>query len=293
MAPGSYLPMAPAEKYWIVVDFSGYAGQNIIMTNQDPTGIFPGIAAYGNTMESYFHGFTGPYTVNNRIMQFQVTLPLSSPDTSTIPATFPPLATSAAQLIEQATYTRDIVIDGSGPQGAGGFPAYDAPMISGDNNTPFNIMTTNYSRFADPVTEMPLLGSTEIWNFINAGSEIHPFHTHLIFFRPLDRRPYNEAQYVADRLAGTLKPLETYVNGPILPAQPWEQGLKETIQCPQGYITRVAMIWGPYAQNFIYHCHILDHEEFEMMRPLSVLPRPTYFYELTRKYDSGAVLPVG
>ena len=141
-----------------------------------------------------------------------------------------------------------------------------------------------------PLGQADLKQSTEIWNFINAGSEIHPFHTHLVFFRPLDRRPYDENRYVADRLAGNLQPLETYVTGPVQPVQPWEQGLKETIQCPQGYITRVAMTWGPYAQNYIYHCHILDHEEFEMMRSLSVIPEPTYFYELTRKYDSGARL---
>ena len=153
------------------------------------------------------------------------------------------------------------------------------------------VMTTNYHRWNDPVTEMPLLGSTEIWNYISNGSEIHPFHTHLIFFRTLDRRAYDEDAYTADRLAGKLKPLEAYVTGPVLPAQPWEKGLKETIQCPQGYITRVAMTWEPYAQNFMYHCHVLDHEDFDMMRPTSVLPKEKYFYDLTRKYDQGAHLP--
>ncbi len=285
MSAGNYLPMAPAEKYWVVVDFSSYNGQNIIMTNQDPTGFFAGIPAYQNTMGSYFSGFSGPFTVNNRIMQFRVTKPLSAPDTSTVPATFPPFVPTAAQLMQKTTYIRNIVIEGTD---AGGFPAYDAPTIPGDSDTPFTLMPTNYYRFADPVTEMPLLGSTEIWNFINPGSEIHPFHTHLVFFRPLDRRPFDATKYRADRLAKKLQPLETYVTGPVQPALPWEQGLKETIQCPQGYITRVAMTWTPFAQNFIYHCHILDHEEFEMMRPLSVLPKSTYFYELTRKYDHGA-----
>lgn len=287
MTAGKFLPIAPGEKYWVVVDFKGHEGENIIMTNQDPTGIFPGIAAYQNTMGSYFSGFSGPFTVNNRIMQFRVsTTPVT--DTSTVPETFPPLTPSAEQLIQQATYVRNIVIEGSA---TGGFPAFDAPNIPGDNNTPLMIMPINYSRFADPVTEMPLLGSTEIWNFINPGSEIHPFHTHLVFYRILDRRPFDESKYIADRLTGNLQPLESYVIGPVQPAQPWEQGLKETAQCPQGYITRVAIIWGPYAQNYMYHCHILDHEEFEMMRPISVIPSSTYFYELTRKYDGGPLLP--
>jgi spore coat protein A, manganese oxidase len=289
-----FLPMAPGEKYWIAVDFTGYDQQNIIMTNQDPTGIFPGVTAYQNTMGSYFGDFTGQFTVTNTIMQFRVIKPLQGSDTSIIPATFTPTSTSAAQLVAQATYTRDIIIDG-GVLNGGGFMTHDAPPIinlqpfPGDNNTPLMIMPINYRRFADPVTEMPLLNSTEIWNFINLGAEIHPFHTHLVFFRVLDRRPFNAARYAADRLAKVFMPIEMYIapNAPIYPAQPWEQGLKETVQCPQNYITRVAMVWGPYAENYMYHCHILDHEEFEMMRPISVLPESTYFYELTRKYDHG------
>jgi hypothetical protein len=99
----------------------------------------------------------------------------------------------------------------------------------------------------DDLSEFPVLGDTEIWEITNATDMMHPFHMHLVMFQILDR---------TDLLTGNLVPLE-----------PWEVNTwKDTVMVPDRTRVRIIAKFDDYAGRFAYHCHILDHEDHEMMR---------------------------
>lgn len=121
-------------------------------------------------------------------------------------------------------------------------------------------------RWDDPVTTKPLFGSVEIWNLINLTVDTHPIHLHLVQFQLLERQPFDVERYTAD---GTI----VYTGDP-MPPNPSEKGWKDTIQANPGEITRIISRFVDFADLFPWHCHILEHEDHEMMRPYRVVKRP-------------------
>jgi spore coat protein A len=123
----------------------------------------------------------------------------------------------------------------------------------------------NDAHWSMPVTENPLLGSVEIWNLINLTNDDHPIHLHLVRFQILDRRAFNVNSYLA---TGELKYL-----GTALPPDPVESGWKDTVRADHGMVTRIIIRFEGFPGRYVWHCHILEHEDNEMMRPFDVLPR--------------------
>ncbi|MBX3407133.1 MAG: multicopper oxidase domain-containing protein [Phycisphaeraceae bacterium] len=109
----------------------------------------------------------------------------------------------------------------------------------------------------DDITEFPRLGTTEIWAWRNVSGVVHPMHMHLVAVQVLDRQEF-------DTVTG--QPI-----GPRVPADPSERGWKDTVQASPGHITRVIARFENYTGLFPYHCHILEHEDHEMMRQMRVL----------------------
>ena len=62
-----------------------------------------------------------------------------------------------------------------------------------------------------------------------------------------------------------------YTGGPI-PPQAGERGRKDTIRCLPCFITRIIIPFFPYTGQYVWHCHMLEHEDYEMMRTYRVLP---------------------
>jgi spore coat protein A len=131
-----------------------------------------------------------------------------------------------------------------------------------DNGSPM-VMLLNRKHWADPVTERVKLNSVEIWNLINLTQDAHPIHLHLVRFQILDRRNFSVDSYLADE---TLR-----YTGPILPPAPHEMGWKDVVQCPPETVTRIIVPFQGYPGRYLWHCHILEHEANEMMRPYDVL----------------------
>ena len=125
------------------------------------------------------------------------------------------------------------------------------------------LMVLNYKRWHEPVTEKPKLNTTEIWEFVNLTEDTHPMHLHLVRFQVLDRRTFD----VFDYRNGKGK---RYISGP-MPPGPGEGGWKDVVQCPPGVITRIIVHFDGYPGNYLYHCHILEHEANDMMRPFEVV----------------------
>jgi spore coat protein A, manganese oxidase len=126
-------------------------------------------------------------------------------------------------------------------------------------------MQLNGKAWHDPVTENPTLNSTEIWAFVNPTDDSHPIHLHLVKFQILDRRKIENFAYVSRQ--------ELRFTGPPVPPDPDEAGWKDTVRAHPGMLTRIIVRFEGYSGRYVWHCHILEHEDNEMMRPYDVLPR--------------------
>jgi len=125
-------------------------------------------------------------------------------------------------------------------------------------------MTLNSAMWTDPVTENPILNSVEIWNLINLTDDSHPIHLHLVRFRILDRRAFDLFMYQSEnRLDYT---------GDAIPPDANEAGWKDTVRAEPGMATRILVRFEGFSGRYVWHCHILEHEDNEMMRPYDVLP---------------------
>jgi len=127
------------------------------------------------------------------------------------------------------------------------------------------LMLLNASYWSMPVTEKPILNSTEIWTLINLTGDSHPIHLHLVRFQILDRRSFVPLNYLNH---GELQ----YI-GPAEPPEPNEAGWKDTVRADPKMVTRIIVRFEGYAGRYVWHCHILEHEDNEMMRPYDVITR--------------------
>jgi len=119
-------------------------------------------------------------------------------------------------------------------------------------------------RFMDPITEDPIQGSTEIWEFVNTTLDAHPIHLHAVRFQLLERRSFSRSLSQPSEIAFSQKPL---------PLSAEEVGWKDTILCPPGQVTRIITPFTADAGRYVWHCHMLEHEDNEMMRPYQIRPQ--------------------
>ena len=124
------------------------------------------------------------------------------------------------------------------------------------------MLLLNASHWRLPITEKPMLGSTEIWSLINPTNDTHPIHLHLVRFQILDRQPYEPWLFQTKRQLHFLGPPEA-------PA-PNEAGWKDTVQAYSRMVTRIIVPFTGFTGRYVWHCHILEHEDNEMMRPYEV-----------------------
>jgi bilirubin oxidase len=104
-------------------------------------------------------------------------------------------------------------------------------------------------RWGDPITENPTVGSTEIWEFHNKTMAVHPVHVHGVQFQLIGRGPDG-----------------------LRPPNPSETGYLDTVAALPGDITRIKAVFDRPGR-FVWHCHILEHEDNGMMRPYLVVPK--------------------
>jgi FtsP/CotA-like multicopper oxidase with cupredoxin domain len=107
----------------------------------------------------------------------------------------------------------------------------------------------------EPVTENPGPGDTEVWELYNFTEDAHPIHVHEVFFEVVNRQAIDLG---TGKLIGDPRPPEAT-----------ENGRKDTVIAYPGEVTRVRMTFGPGGQ-YVWHCHILEHEDNEMMRPYRI-----------------------
>ncbi|USK69886.1 multicopper oxidase family protein [Peribacillus asahii] len=116
-----------------------------------------------------------------------------------------------------------------------------------------------------PITETPYNGTIEIWELYNTTPDTHPIHLHLVTFQILNR-----ATFTGDPNGPDL------VVGPPQPPDPSESGWKDTVRANPGEVTRIIARFGPFTGIYPWHCHILEHEDHEMMRPFENLDNQNF-----------------
>jgi len=155
-------------------------------------------------------------------------------------------------------------VDLTNPAAPAGIPLHwtDTTGVS----TPAAVTLASGTSVNINVTENPIQGDTEIWEIYNFTMDAHPIHLHLVRFAVVDRE-------ISTALSPKYTPLAPNL-GAIFPPEPWETGFKDTVIAYPGEITRVKATFD-IAGLYVWHCHILEHEDNEMMRPYVVSPKTT------------------
>lgn len=298
--PGGSLITAPAERWDVVVDFNGKSGKKYILYNDAPAPYpmgdalndYPNESDQGNTevIMRFDVGPDGPNVKPDAKFKFTemtnlagdfksgIARPLAGPipfesankinwcQIYSVPL---PIPTRPGIKVRQLTLNETFDTYGRLIQMLG---TNVATGPGGDFSIPY----------MDPATEKPRVGTTEVWQIANLTGDVHPIHIHLVNAQLMSRRPFDVNAYMSTPVGMAAKPIYIGVaRGP----DPTEIGWKETFKMNPGEVTTVIMKFElpkvPFVvppsprtggNEYVWHCHILEHEEHDMMRPLIVLP---------------------
>jgi spore coat protein A, manganese oxidase len=239
--PMNQMLIAPGERKDVIVDFShpGLWGQTIIMKN--------------NAKAPYPKGEAPNPQTTGRIMAFKVSKPLNNNyPLTTLPIRLRPAITP----LQTALAPRKLILFETEDE-------YDRimPMLG--------TVEEGVKGFRDPVTENPALNSTEIWEIYNETVDAHPIHLHLVRMQLINRQKFNANIDPQNGKATNIR----LIGQPRYPGSD-EQGWKDTWVMNPGEVTRVIATFDRPGL-YVWHCHILSHEEHDMMRPLYVGTLPS------------------
>ena len=248
-ANGNQLLMGLAERADVIVDFTNVPVGNYVLGNVGPDAPFAGLPIDPDEVAD-------PATTG-QVLQFRVVSAVA------IDPTTPPmfLQLPAITPLPPATVTRPVAL----LEEVSAFFA-DAPAETLLGTVAFDVSGTGTwtpRMWADPVTENPEMGVTEIWEFYNATVDAHPMHIHEVAFEVVDR----QAIFVDE----TNQTVQVVPGSVPTPPEPWETGFKDTVLAYPGQVTRIRAQFNTPGQ-FVWHCHIVEHEDNEMMRPYRIGP---------------------
>jgi spore coat protein A len=240
--PVTNLVMGPAERADVIVDFSPFAGRTLMLMNHKPR-----------------RPISNPAPQLPQVIQIRVGTTVTDPGPSIIPSTLPGRAADLSNPVA----TRYITLN----------------EIDVDEPTWF--LNLNGLHFEDAVTETPQVGTIEDWVYINVTGDTHPMHTHLVTFQVVGRTPFDAEAYedtygTPNGVPGGIDP-SPFATGPMEPPDQTERGFKDTVKANPGQFTTIRAkfdlptgVTAP--QTYVHHCHIVEHEDNDMMRPFTVIP---------------------
>jgi spore coat protein A, manganese oxidase len=299
--PGGTLITAPAERWDLVVDFNGKGGKKYILCNDAPAP-YPMGAGVNDYPDQNGIGDT------QRLMRFEVKQdnptiaadppllispfvslaghPLSGID-KPLAGLVPQLPAAAHSWLFVSTLplpvptrpginVRQLTLNES-------FDGFGRLIQMLGTNVPMTL--GDFSRgYMDDPTETPKPSATEVWQIVNLTADTHPIHFHLANAQLLSRRPFDVNKYLLTPPGMRAQPVYT---GPARGPDELELGWKETVKMHPGEVSTVIMKFdlpivpfhvpfsprpGINGYEYVWHCHILEHEEHDMMRPLVVRP---------------------
>jgi spore coat protein A len=239
------LLLAPGERADLVVDFSDCEGEDLLLQNLGPDEPFKGLGI-GDSADSQTTG---------QVMKFCINLPISQdPDATVKKGT----SLNKIKFPRKVDQTRQLVL-------------FEGEDEFGRLRPQLGTLADGSLLWDETITENPKKGDTEIWEIYNATEDAHPIHLHLVSFEILDRRQFTGVveQEVGD-LGTKQKLLNPKITGPTKQPEPNERGLKDTAVMLPGQVTRIKAKFDRLGR-YVWHCHILSHEDHEMMRPFEVV----------------------
>ena len=250
---GNRLLVMPAERADVIVDFANVPVGSYTLANVGPDEPFGG-GEPDDDFDVADPGTTG------QMMQFRV-VPRVGDDDST-PAQY--LRLPAIPPLPAATLTRQLALIEEASEGEN----EEDEEVEGPVEALLGTVGADgfwtVRKWMDPVTENPAVGATEVWEFYNTTADAHPMHIHELVFEVVNRE-----SLVLDTEGEVSKPIQ--LTGEISPPEPWESGLKDMVVAYPGQVTRVKARFAAPGQ-FVWHCHIVEHEDNEMMRPFRIGP---------------------
>ncbi|HEX6034196.1 MAG TPA: multicopper oxidase [Anaerolineales bacterium] len=243
---GNQLLMGLAERADMIVDFTNVPVGDYVLGNVGPDEPFGG-GVPDVDFDAADPGSTG------QIMQFRV-IPATAADPTTPPQflVLPPIAPLPAEtatrqlaLIELMSNVHD------GPS--------EAVLGKVEDGMAMHMM------WADSISENPGVGDTEVWELYNFTADAHPMHIHEITFEVVDRQSIDFEEDEMGHISGVAP------TGDARPPEAWESGTKDTVISYPGEVTRVRGKFDTPG-TFVWHCHIVEHEDNEMMRPYRIGP---------------------
>jgi FtsP/CotA-like multicopper oxidase with cupredoxin domain len=249
---GNRLPMGLAERADLIVDFTNVAVGNYVLGNVGPD------EPYGGGIPGVDFPVADPASTG-QVMEFRV-VPSPNPDPTT-PPQFLQLP-GIAPLPAPATTRPLALIEKMGE----GYDA-DGNLLEGPVEALLGNVVGGHAEqklWMEPVTENPGVGDTEVWEFYNTTGDAHPMHIHEVVFEVVNREGL-----VLDEDGEVVEPIQ--LDGNIAPPEDWETGFKDTVTAFPGQVTRVRAQFNVPGQ-YVWHCHIVEHEDNEMMRPFRIGP---------------------
>jgi FtsP/CotA-like multicopper oxidase with cupredoxin domain len=261
------LVMAPAERLDVICDFRQFTGQTLIMKNTNlPTGV---VSSPGPTLKTVMQ-----INVGNTASGGPTTIPTSLPRNLAVEA-----------------------LTGMGPPAVSGgsVPGKMITMNEIGPGTPAWKLNLNARPYGDTTEAETVHWKTvEDWYFVNLTPDTHPMHTHLFSFTVMGRYNLDVNGFVAaSNTAGALGPngvsqqdvstLTPFLKSKLLAPDPEETGFKETVKANPGQVTVVRAKFtppstvldssgNPTEQHYVHHCHIVEHEDNDMMERVIVQP---------------------
>jgi len=335
------LLLAPGERADIIIDFAAFAGKTLTLDN--------------NAKAPFPNGMNADPQTTAQVMQFRVGTTITGGADTTCKPSLAQTATGACILRTAANPLIRLVNPATGTLATGvtvdkrrqlvlrEIMGMGGPLEVLLNNTkwsgikestmmttpvPIQVNNANSLKHIEDywLSELPQVGSTEVWEIINTTGDAHPIHLHLLQFQIMNRQPFQANKYLnawvaaltaagkgpgdgppfaydniltdtltiggQNQVIGGNLLVTPYLQGKPVPPAANEAGWKDTIVMMPGTVTRIAARWAPQniavggvtpgtdlypfmstdGPGYVWHCHILDHEDNEMMRPYIPVP---------------------
>jgi len=226
------IAIAPGERIDVIVDFSAVPGEKLILKN--------------NARSPFPFGETPNPRTTGQIMAFRVATTLNGTDTSLIPTN---LRSPIAALGTPTVKRQLALFEGLDEYGR------IKPLLGTVVNGPMEYM--------DEITEKPAMDAIEEWEIYNTTPDAHPVHLHLVHFQVINTQKFNVKKFIPGN------PGSIQLNGQPQGPSAVNAGLKDTFVVLPGHVARVKALFDKPGL-YVWHCHILSHEDYDMMRPFFV-----------------------
>ncbi|MFI8185234.1 multicopper oxidase domain-containing protein [Actinacidiphila glaucinigra] len=266
------ITLTPAERVDIVIDFAAFRGRRLRLVNVAPGAPGAPPAPAGTPVPAA--GVPYPQVMQFRVgrgrkQSYVAPKKLDPRFKHLTPSDIPQDAVERFVMLSFDTLGMPTIMElQEAPAGMGTGKGVVQLALPGGTRT-FRVVGKH---FEDATNFFAAAGSWEKWTFISVGpvqQQIqHPMHIHLMNFQLLERRMVDGTAFDT-ALGGTTRPITIKDAMPIAVS---ESGWKDTVNMPANSMVTVAGQFGRETGRFMYHCHILDHEDEGMMRPFVVMP---------------------